>query len=633
MFRRMEYILRRGRAWLKRRLRQAMRRNDRVPGGAREDMGLPYGPWLDQRLRDRRQDYPAAQEKGLFSILTPVFDPPAGFFRILGESILGQDHRDWEWVLVDNGCRQRDVLFLLERFARDARVKLIRAGEPRGIIGGMRLALESASGRYVCPVDHDDRLYPDALRVVAACLSALDWPAIAYTDEDKLLPDGGHDHPFFKPDWDPLLFLNCCYVAHLGVMDRQKSLELGVYSDPRAEGTPDGDAFCRFVAAGYQPVHIPEVVYSWRMHPGSTAMLGIEAKPYVIASQQHALGRYLRESGLAPATSLRGNPLPGTAGCWRVCAGETEPKKLPETIPVLVLPGGRPALRAAVIERLERSADAVVIECGTGRQGTVSALEHVAELPGQSWMVVIDPACLPLTTDFVREFKCVLDAVPDAVLAGGVVLSRRGAVESAGWTWGFDGILGSPLRGEKCPEFGDRHPGLCFQRCTSGVDGRFFFARSDFLLSVATEHQTDLDDPLLSAWLAAAAREGRAGRILFTPFVVGQMQPGRLPRRISAEAVNRFLHRFGDHLRQDPYYSPFLGLGRRQAFRLVRPEQRARALNRLLCGLAGSAGQEVWLVAGSRHLSPLEWLRSGRSSAEETQSAKGVGTRMRELAA
>ena len=31
----------------------------------------------------------------------------------------------------------------------------------------------------------------------------------------------------FKPDWDPVLFSNSCYTAHLSVVDRRMALALG----------------------------------------------------------------------------------------------------------------------------------------------------------------------------------------------------------------------------------------------------------------------------------------------------------------------------------------------------------------------------------------------------------------------
>ncbi|MDD1444361.1 glycosyltransferase, partial [Dolichospermum sp. ST_sed3] len=440
------------------------------------------------RMQDRLEEYVDVNEPGLFSLMTPVFDPPSGFFRRLGKCILAQDHRDWKWVIVDNGCKNRDVLYLMESFASDSRVKLVRAGEPRGIIGGMRLALEHATGRYVCPVDHDDQLYPDALRVLAASLAAYDWPVLAYTDEDKLLPDGTPGIPSFKPDWDPLLFLNAFYIAHLGVMDRQTALQLDVYSDPLAEGTPDGDAFCRFIAAGHVPLHIPEIVYSWRMHLQSTALRGVEAKPYVTKNQKHVLGRYLRERGLDRAVSIRTNPLPGLAGSWRV-QGNAVP------IPILVMPGGSVDARRQLKHRLSVSQNISKV-CWL-RSSPGSWQEALDEFRAERRVVLLSPDCMPLTTDFVNECQAVQQAVPDAALVGGVLQCAEGKVVSAGLAWGMEGLMGSPLAGFAASDYSVGMGSLCFQHCVSSVDARFCMIEASFLRKVLERSGCALADPLL----------------------------------------------------------------------------------------------------------------------------------------
>lgn len=138
----------------------------------------------------------------------------------------------------------------------------------------MRLALEHARNEYVLPVDHNNRLYPDAATSHCSLLAGTIPLRIAYTIKEQTVPDGSIGLPSFKPDWDPLLFLNACYIAHQGVMNRKLAWQLGLYTDPQAEGTPDGDSFCRFIGAGHEPVHIPEIVYS-SMHAQSTALLQV----------------------------------------------------------------------------------------------------------------------------------------------------------------------------------------------------------------------------------------------------------------------------------------------------------------------------------------------------------------------
>ncbi|MEJ0070476.1 MAG: hypothetical protein WDO24_19145 [Pseudomonadota bacterium] len=62
-----------------------------------------------------------------------------------------------------------------------------------------------------------------------------------YTDEDKLY-GARHCYPYFKSDWDPVLFVNAAISAHLCAFDRGQALALGVWSDRRYEGCHDWDA-------------------------------------------------------------------------------------------------------------------------------------------------------------------------------------------------------------------------------------------------------------------------------------------------------------------------------------------------------------------------------------------------------
>jgi len=233
--------------------------------------------WVAATVGGRAGAYRAHPDPGLLSIISTVYDTPPVYLRELADSV--QTWRDFEWVLLDNGSRSAETRRALAVIAADPGVKLLRVEQNLGIIGGMRHVLERATGRYVLPVDSDDYLFPDALAIVAAVLQRDGYPPLAYSDEDKLR-DGRHLDPYFKPDWDPVLFRNLCYIAHLCAIDRARAVQLGVYSDTGAEGCHDWDTFFRFTRAGSTPVHIPELLYSWRMHGGSTAA-NVDAKDYV----------------------------------------------------------------------------------------------------------------------------------------------------------------------------------------------------------------------------------------------------------------------------------------------------------------------------------------------------------------
>ena len=153
---------------------------------------LRYEDWIRDRLAARLIDYPPVSPEVSFSLLTPVFNTPPRFLKALAESVFGQDYGTFEWVVVDNGSTRWGTQRVLRRLDRDPRVRLVRLDANQGILRGTHAALLQATGDYAVPVDHDDLLAPDALRVLANFIRDRGEPAILYSDEDKLL--NGRDH-------------------------------------------------------------------------------------------------------------------------------------------------------------------------------------------------------------------------------------------------------------------------------------------------------------------------------------------------------------------------------------------------------------------------------------------------------
>ncbi len=217
-----------------------------------------YRAWIAARLNHRAQVYDEPLEPGLLSILTPVWDgSPLPYLKTLASALIAQNQAGaCEWVVLDNGCTAKRLRNYLDELRSYRWIQVHRLENNAGIAGGLRSCLERAHGRYALPVDADDLLYPDALRVAAFYIRRFNYPALLYSDEDKIIGAKVYQ-PYMKPDWDPVLLLNSAYIAHLGILDREKALDLGAYSDPNTEGSPDWDVFVRFLIAGYRAAHIP----------------------------------------------------------------------------------------------------------------------------------------------------------------------------------------------------------------------------------------------------------------------------------------------------------------------------------------------------------------------------------------
>lgn len=238
-----------------------------------------------------------------FSILTPVYETPAGVLRRMLRSVVNQSYGDWELCLVDDGSQQPHVAEILARAAvRDPRIRVKRLERNGGIVPTSNAALEMACGEFVALLDHDDALHTDALAHVAEAIDARPDADYLYTDEDKIDLRGLHSSPFFKPDWSPERMRTQMYTCHLSVLRRALVEEVGGF-DAAFEGSQDWDLVLKVTERARAIVHVPRVLYHWRMLENSAASSG-EAKPYAAEAGVRAVQAHCERIGLPAEVSL-----------------------------------------------------------------------------------------------------------------------------------------------------------------------------------------------------------------------------------------------------------------------------------------------------------------------------------------
>ena len=245
-----------------------------------------------------------------FSILTPVYETPAGVLKKMLASVEGQSYRDWELCLLDDASQQPHVREMLTAAAaRDPRIRVGFATANSGIVGASNGALAMAGGEFVALLDHDDTLHPDALAHVAEALDGNPEADYVYSDEDKINPQGIHVAPFFKPDWSPERMRTQMYTCHFSVMRRSLVEEVGGF-DPEMEGSQDWDLVLKVTERARNVVHVPRILYHWRMLETSAAGGGEAAKPYAFEAGRRAVQAHCERIGL-PAEVQRDPDDPG----------------------------------------------------------------------------------------------------------------------------------------------------------------------------------------------------------------------------------------------------------------------------------------------------------------------------------
>ena len=148
-------------------------------------------------------------------------------------------------------------------------------------------------GDYIALFDHDDLLTPNALYAMVQTINDSDADFL-YSDEDKTDDKVNHYFdPVFKSDFSWDFFRTNNYICHFTVLKRSLLEQAGKYFDATTDGAQDYDLFLRCAEKARMIKHLPQILYHWRIHPGSAAS-GNSAKPYT-----HEAGKRALESALA----------------------------------------------------------------------------------------------------------------------------------------------------------------------------------------------------------------------------------------------------------------------------------------------------------------------------------------------
>lgn len=227
-------------------------------------------------------------DKPVFSVIMPTFKSDLRFLAKAIESVIGQIYPHWELCLVDDGSEAPELHALLRRYAEtEPRIKLHLAPANGGIASASNLALRMATGAFIALVDHDDELAPHALFAMADAVNKHPAADMIYSDEDKISMRGRRFGPFFKPDWSPEFMLSCMYTCHLGVYRRSLVESVGGFRSA-FDLAQDYDLALRVSARAREIVHVPDILYHWRVTPQSTAG-SASAKPTAELAARRAL--------------------------------------------------------------------------------------------------------------------------------------------------------------------------------------------------------------------------------------------------------------------------------------------------------------------------------------------------------
>jgi glycosyltransferase, family 2 len=280
-----------------------------VMGTAAEPENL-YQMWIEnnepskEELEEQRNTKFKINPK--ISIIIPMYNTPINFFEELVNNLIDQTYTNWELCLADGSPEKNEKLEKI--YKKDERIKYKFIGENKGIAGNTNEALSLVTGDFVALLDHDDLLPIFSLYEIVKCINENPDVEFIYTDEDKFEKLGGKRYdPYFKSDFAPDTLRANNFICHFSVFKKELMDKLGGFRS-KYDGAQDYDILLRMSEETNNIIHIPKILYHWRVHSLSTAKSGGTAKPYAYEAGIKAIQDHIDRIGLK-GTVESGNTL------------------------------------------------------------------------------------------------------------------------------------------------------------------------------------------------------------------------------------------------------------------------------------------------------------------------------------
>ena len=206
----------------------------------------------------------------LVSIVTPVYRSEEILAKAIG-SLLGQDFRDWEAILVDDGSPEKSWRVVQAYGWIDPRIHVMRQPHA-GACVARNTGISEARGKYLLFLDADDWLEPDALSSFLTACEKENWDA-AYGGLRYVTPEGDPTQweGGFTGEvdlFDAIAGSNVLSVPSSTILRRSVLSDIGLFDSALAH-CGDWDLWARLARHDGPVGRVEKSVTSYRMRPGS----------------------------------------------------------------------------------------------------------------------------------------------------------------------------------------------------------------------------------------------------------------------------------------------------------------------------------------------------------------------------
>jgi GT2 family glycosyltransferase len=566
-----------------------------------------YEKWIENydlnsiHAKNRNEQIKSLNVNPKFSIIMPVYNTASSFLEQAIDSVLNQFYVNWELCINDDNSSHNNVRKVLSKYKnKDSRIKINFSIKNEHISLSSNRALALADGDFIVFFDHDDLLRPHTLLDLASSISKNHKAKVIYTDEDKICERNVRSSPYFKPDWNSDLLLSQNYLCHLFCVEADLVKSVGGFRQG-FEGSQDWDLALRVVEKvdSASIIHIPKILYHWRIHSNSVAN-DISNKSYAVQSGKKAVEECLKRKSskatveIVQKQFMRVNRVPELESyqkstiiiptknnykLLRDCINSINEHTLPDSFEILIIDNQTDDPRS--IEYYDELKHVVNIDVVSydAPFNFSSINNYASKLATAGILVFLNDDTTIKTKDWLQELMSEAQR-PDIGAVGAKLLYPNNIYQHAGIVLGYCLVAGEIMKG-----LPHNHPGQ-MQRANlkhnvSAVTGACLAIEKKKFVEVGGFDEVNLKVAFNDVDLCL--RLSQLGyRTLYNPDVVlhhfesfsrGLDDTPEKKLRFESE-INYMLAKWSEVLDKDPNYNPNLSLEWEKQFQLAFPPRK-----------------------------------------------------------
>lgn len=257
-----------------------------------------YDQWFNERRintrelwRQRTITFPSMPK---FSIVARLQGDHLEFLECLISSLSAQTYANWECVFVYPPTGSRALRKLIAKAAKaDSRFKSTNVAKSSKTILPENFRAGEIDGDFVCFLEHNSVLEPNALFEYAKVLHEQPDIDLIYCDEDQLDENNRHCNPIFKCDFNLDLVRSYNYLNHMLCARRTLLEQLGLNAID-IDDSQMHDVVLRLIESTRRIHHVPHVLHHQKKLPSLT---GDGAEMDAIKADASAVQRHLDRTG------------------------------------------------------------------------------------------------------------------------------------------------------------------------------------------------------------------------------------------------------------------------------------------------------------------------------------------------